>query len=330
MEDTLKLKIKENQKFILAIICTVMLSLIIVFLITSNTGVNKEMKDLKSIGAKINKINQSLTAGINDFSIDTSKSIPLLSSGATSLKDLALELSSIKTTSESTTSIKDELINALSTSITLYDYSIFMINNPEKVIGTENISELIGYKDECLNSYSILTDKGINISFSKDTIIFFDNTSNYLNTIIKLNKTQNIINTQKRDFITSLKTLIPSLDKLTEDLEPALNKIKEDKRDLQGLIDDVESKKSLCKDVQNKLVSSSIPDGYDNYYTALDEFIKLYNPYMSTLSNALIYDKSATDKVKNKKQIEDNYKNSFSKFEDVLASYSKFKELINK
>ncbi|MGL5353762.1 MAG: hypothetical protein ACRDA5_10645 [Clostridium sp.] len=330
MEDTLKLKIKENQKFILAIICTVMFSLIIVFLITSNTGVNKETKQLKSIGSKLNKVNQSLNDGIHDFSIDTKKSDKLLSDGAITLKDLAFDLSAITTTSESTTSLKDELINALSTTIALYDYSVFIINNPEKIVSDENISELISYKDECSNSYSILTDRGIDISFSNDNIVFFDNIVNYLNTLLKLNKTQNIINAQKRDFIDSLKNLIPSLDILTENLEPALNKIKEDKRDLQGLIDDVESKEILCKDVQNKLVSSSIPDGYGDYYTSLDEFLKLYNPYMSTFKNALIYDKSTTDKVKNKSQIADNYKNSFSKYEDALTSYSKFKELLNK
>ncbi|MGL5086883.1 MAG: hypothetical protein ACRC68_14425, partial [Clostridium sp.] len=171
---------------------------------------------------------------------------------------------------------------------------------------------------------------GVEVSFSNDTIIFFDYITNYLNSLIKLNKTQNIINIQKRDFITSLKNLIPSLDVLTEDLKPALNKIKDDKRDLQGLLDDVNSKEILCKDVQTKLVTSSIPDGYGDYYTSLDEFLKLYTPYMSTLKNALIYEKSSTDKVKNKSQIADNYKNSFSKYEDVLSSYSNFKELLNK
>lgn len=329
MEDKLKLKIKENQKFILAIISTVIFSLIIVFLISSNTGANKEMKSLKSIGMKINKINQSLSKGIKDLSLDTNNSIEVLSTGTKQLKEIPLELSSIKTNYESTTNIKDELVDALSTTIALYDYSIYMINNPEKVVSDDNISELTSYKDDCLNTYKFLTDQGIDLSFSDETIIFFDNIQNYLNALIKVNKAQNIINSQKQDFIISLENLIPYLNTLTEDLGPALNKIKEDKRDLQVLIDDIDAKESIYKDVQSKLLSSSIPDGYGDYYTSLDEFSKLYMPYISSFKTALIFDKSCVDPIKSKNEINNNYKNVFSKYQDVFASYSKFKELIN-
>ncbi|MGL5087334.1 MAG: hypothetical protein ACRC68_16735, partial [Clostridium sp.] len=154
MEDILKIKIKENQKFILAIICTVMLSLIIVFVITSNTGVNKEMNQLKSIAHKLSDINHSLKDAVVDLTIDKDKSNKLLSEGSINLKNLSVDLSEITSTSESTTEIRDELINALSTTIVLYDYSVFIINNPEKIISDESISELTSYKDECLNSYS--------------------------------------------------------------------------------------------------------------------------------------------------------------------------------
>ncbi|MBB6623530.1 hypothetical protein H7E67_08820 [Clostridium gasigenes] len=329
MQDKLKAIIKENQKFILAIITTIMFSLIIVFLISSNTGANKEMKQLKSIGTKISKINHSLSKGIKDLSIDRNKSIEVLSIGATDLKDIPIELSSIKTNYESTSNIKEELASALSTTITLYDYSIYLINDPEKVVIDENIFELTSYKDDCLNTYKLLTNQGIDISFSDDTITFFDNIKNYLNALIKVNKAQNIINSQKQDFIISLKSLIPYLNTLTEDLEPALNKIKEDKRDLQVLIDDIEAKEEIYKDVQIKLLSSSIPDGYGDYYTTLDEFSKLYTPYIESFKTALIFDNSCVDPIKNKKEINNNYKNIFSKYQDVLASYSKFKELLN-
>lgn len=329
MEEKLKLKIKENQKFILAIIATVMFSLIIVFLISSNTGSRKEMKDLKSIGSKINNIHQSLDKGLKDSSIDTSKASEILTIGSTDLKEIPMLLSSINTKYADTTKIKEELALALSTTITLYDYSAYIINNPEKVITDENVSELISYKDDCLNIYNILTDHGIDISFSHEAIMFFDNIQNYTNALIKLNKTQSITNSQKQNYVFLLESLIPYIDTLIEDLEPALNKIKEDKRDIQVLIDDLESKKSIHKDIQDKLLSTSIPDGYNDYYIYLEEFSKLYSGYLSAFETALIFDKSCTDPVKNKKEINNNYKNVFSKYQDVSASYTKFKELLN-
>ncbi|MEG1483121.1 hypothetical protein [Clostridium sp.] len=329
MDDMLKIKIKENQTFILAIIATIMFSLIIVFLISSNTGSNKEIHRLKSIGLEINNINNSLNKGIKDLSLDTSITLEILSSGVNDLKELSLNIGSIETTYESTTNIKSELVTALSNTIVLYDYSIYIMKNTENIINSENVSELLLYRDNCLNTYKLLTNQGIDISFSDETILFFDNIKNYSNTLIKINKTQNIINSQKKDFIFLLKDLIPQLNLLTEDLEPALNKIKEDNRDLQVLIDDLKSKDEIYKDVQNKLITLSIPDGYADYYTSLDEFFKLYTSYISTFKTALIFDKSCDNLIKNRREINDNYKNVFSKYQDVLTSYSHFKELIN-
>lgn len=329
MEDKLKVKIKENQVFILSILGTVMFSLIIVFLISSNTGPNKEMKQLESIWIKIDTINQTINSATDNISVAKNKAIDAISAGIIKLKELPIELSLIETTYESTTNIKYELETALSSTITFYDCSIYMINNPDNVVNYDSLSELTSYKEDSLNTYKILFNQGINTSFSNESNICFDNITNYLTSLIKLNKTQNIIDSQKQDFIISLKNLIINLNTLTENLEPALNKIKEDKRDLQVLIDDIEGKELILKDVKTTLGLISIPDGYSDYYTYLDEFLKLYQPYISEFKEALIFDKSCTDKIKNSEKINNNYKNIFSKYQDVVASYSEFKNIIN-
>lgn len=329
MKDVLILKIKDNQKFILAIIATVLFSLILVFLISSNTGANKEIKKLKVIGTKINKINKSFNEGVKKLSINPTTSADTITKAITELKEIPINLSAINTNYENTKNIKHELIESLSSTIALYDYSIYIISNPQAVISDNNISELISYKDDCLNSYNILSAQGIKISFPHETIVFFENINNYINTVIKENKTQNIINSQKRDFVLSLKNLTPYLNTLTQDLEPALNKIKEDKRDLQVLIDDLNDKETVLKDVKTKLTSTSIPDGYQVYYESLDDFFKLYTPYITAFKTAIIFDKSSVDPIKDKKEINDNYKNVLTKYEDVCNSYSYFKELIN-
>lgn len=329
MESKLSLKIKENQTFILAIIITILLSLIIVFLISSNTGPNKELKELKKIGEKFNKVNLSFNKNIKDLSINNNDTSNTFSNSISQLKEIQVHLSSINNRYENTIRIKSELEKAISNTITLYEHSIYMISNPEKFTSDENISELISYKDDCLSTYNTLSEKGINISFSEETLSFFDNIRNHINALIKINKTQNIINSQKRDFISSLKGLIPNLNTLTEDLEPALNKIKEDKRDIQVLITDIENKEEIFKNVKNKSSLSSIPDGYDDYYNAFDEFSKLYEAYISSFKSALIFDKSYTNQSEKSKEIDSNYNNVFSKYQDVLVSYLKFKELLN-
>lgn len=329
MESKLSLKIKENQTFILAIIITILFSLIIVFLISSNIGPNKELKELKKIGEKFNKVNLSFNKNIKDLSINNYDNINTISNSINQLKEIPVNLSSINPGYKNTISIKSELEKAIYNTITLYEHSIYMISNPEKFTSDETISELISYKDDCLSTYSILSENGINISFSKETLSFFDNISNHINALIKINKTQNIINSQKRDFINSLKGLIPNLNTLTEDLEPALSKIKEDKRDIQILITDIENKEEIFKNVKNKSSLSSIPDGYADYYNSLDEFSKLYEAYISSFKSALIFDKSYINQEEKPKEIANNYNNVFSKYQDVLASYLKFKELLN-
>ncbi|MBX7408820.1 hypothetical protein [Clostridium chauvoei] len=327
MNDKLKSLIHENHIFIISLISTVLFSTLLVVLIFSNIGINKTTKNFKSIAKSIDKINLSLEDCVDDFTIDTKKSISTLTESSESLKELANKISEIEIKSDKDKEIKSQLSDELSNTITLYDFCLHIINDPENIKSGDELEEFNTYKEACLTSYNALSKNNININFSDKTLLFFDNTNSYVNAIIKVNRDSDIKNSQKRDFILALDSFIPTLDKLSQDLMPAIKKVREDNRDMKVILDDLIEKEKLLDDLKNNVHTLSIPDGCMEFYNSLQEFLKIYDVYIKSMKEAVSFEKDCSDLDKYKSEIDNNYKNATSKYQDVLNSYQKYKDL---
>lgn len=330
MKEKLSTLFKDYKNLTVFIISLLLLLSLSTFFIIYNSDSNRAKRTLRNIGNELNDVNKNLESGIKDFTIDTTKSYDLLVSGSNKLKELLNSTSQIEDIDAEISSMKNDLNNAISSTISLYDNCINILSNPKDVQSSTDLDNFSVFKENCLKDYSILAQNKIDIDFSNNTLQFFDNTYNYLNTIIKINRDSEFQNTQQREFFLQLDSFNSEFNSLNEDLMPAINKIREDKRDLQAIIDDLYSKEKSYENLKSKIVSMSIPDGCMDIYDALDEYLNMYYIYLKSIKEAAIYEKTCSDIDKFSKEINKNYKNASSKRDDVINAYSNYKNILEK
>lgn len=321
--------IKGNKNFIIVLLSTTIPTLILILFMLSNINSNENNKSFNSIANEVNKINSSLEFCANNLTSNIDKCKKTLTNNITNLKEIQSKLDAIEPNSKEDQSKKQTLQNTLSDTISLYDICIYVINNPNETNFSEKLNELHSLKEKCIENYKVLTEKNIPIAFSDSALLFFDNTFNYINSIIKVNREMEIKNSQQRDFLLSLSSFSSTLDNLTENLTPAIEKIREDGRSIQSILDDLSIKRDNLTTLKSNLYSLSVPDGFIEIYDSLSHVIKIYDIYLASITDAVIYEKVCPDKIKYEDEVKKNYKNASSKYDDVLNSYSNFKQLIN-
>ncbi|MCR4943674.1 MAG: hypothetical protein K5986_04305, partial [Clostridium sp.] len=151
----------------------------------------------------------------------------------------------------------------------------------------------------------------------------------YFSVLISLNRDNDIKTTQKNNYIENLNNCIDSFDKIDEDLEPAINKIREDKRDFNNLIKDIKDKKSTLNTIKNKSYCITIPEGETKSYNLLQDTINYYELYITSLEHSIEAEKTFTNSD-HKLDIEENYKNSFSKYSDFKDNLKNLRTELDK
>lgn len=330
MKEKFSTLFKEHKNLTVFIISLLLLLSFTTFFLIYNSDSSRAKRNLKYIGNELNNVNVSLVSGINDLTIDTNKSYDLLISGSNKLKELLVSTSQVEDIDAEISSIKNDLISALNSTVSLYDNCISILSNPKDLKSSADLENFSVFKENCIKDYSILAENKIDVDFSKDTLQFFDNTYNYLNTVIKVNRDSEFQNTQQREFYLQLESFNSKFDSLNEDLMPAINKIREDKRDLQAIVDDLYSKENSYEALKVKILSMSIPNGCMDIYDSLDEYLNMYYIYLKSIKEAVIYEKTCSDIDKFSKEIDKNYKNASSKRDDVLNAYSNYKNILEK
>lgn len=330
MKEKFSTLFKEHKNLTVFIISLLLLLSFTTFFLIYNSDSSRAKRNLKYIGNELNNVNVSLESGINDLTIDTNKSYDLLISGSNKLKELLVSTSQVEDIDAEISSIKNDLISALNSTVSLYDNCISILSNPKDLKSSADLENFSVFKENCIKDYSILAENKIDVDFSKDTLQFFDNTYNYLNTVIKVNRDSEFQNTQQREFYLQLESFNSKFDSLNEDLMPAINKIREDKRDLQAIVDDLYSKENSYEALKVKILSMSIPNGCMDIYDSLDEYLNMYYIYLKSIKEAVIYEKTCSDIDKFSKEIDKNYKNASSKRDDVLNAYSNYKNILEK
>lgn len=282
-------------------------------------------KALNSTFSHINSINDSLYSSINNNSIDIEKASSLVTDGLLQLNTLKDELINIDDSLIKNPNIKKDLDIALEDTIFLYNYLSDSLSSPKDIINNENLDNFYNLVENCTLSYERVSSyNNKEIKFSNESIIFLNNYYNYLNNLIKTNRDIDFLTKQNREFIIKLEDFKTSMEDLNKDFSLAINKVREDKRDLSVIIDDLYLKEDLFEGLKEKAFALSIPDGYLNTYNCLLDYINYYEIYISTIKNAVIYEKTCSDIEKYSKEISKNYKNAYSKREDILTSYEDF------
>ena len=314
---------KNTFIFYITLISLIIIS-ITTFFIYYNLNENSSFRNLKSISLNINKINDDLSSLVKDYTIDTNKTKKYLNESIQSLNTMSNSLSTLDIDSKNIP-IKTKLTLSIDSTINLYDKCLSILSDPENIIDSSIVTSVSDLKNECSSTYSSLKENNIDISFNKDTDLFFENFIYYINTILKINGDLNFKNTQSREFIYKLQSLSKTLDVLNEDLFIAIDKIREDNRDLNVIIDDIYSKEKTYDDIKISIYSLSIPEGNSDIYDSLLEYSNAYRIYLNSIKESVILEKSLSSKDLTSKYIDKLYKDSKDKRQYSLDCYDTFK-----
>lgn len=292
-----------------------------------NKSFNKPNNSLYIISKELNTINNNVVKKI-DNNFDESDS--LKSVFAESLLSLNSLLEIVNEHYNENTEYKNLIITSIYSNIYFYDACVETLNNRSELNSSYELNKFSSLKDSCINNYKNLLDFfGFDFNFANNMEETFDSYYISLNILIKENRDKAFKEKQKKEFIKHLETLNKSLSSMNEDLMPAILRIREEKRNLSVILDDIKTKEETFYKIKSNIVSIAIPDGCIEYYTLFSEYLNIYEIYLSNIKASVIFEHSLDDYNKNSKNVDKHYKNSSSKRNDVIISYDSYMNLFS-
>ena len=323
--------LKNNFNFIICLIISIIITSTCVILlnISSNMKSTTTYSNLSNYALIANNLN-SINSSLNNCTADTSLNIQAASS---LLKNALADLDNCKTSLASLSSndnnqISSNLLKALDDTYNLYTYCLNYISTYEDYSLDELTANLDALKNNCIASYSKLSDEGISLNYSSSLQNFL---YAFISHYSKLNQSKiesELKHSQNTEFITKLSAISNNFLGLLEDLKPAVDRVREENRSFDAIINDLNDKENSFNSLKKDLNSVSIPEGYLNYYNNLNDIFSLYSSYLNSIRTAIIYERSSSDYKKNKTVIDKNYDNAYKKYNNVLESTQQFLSLL--
>ena len=318
---------KKNFNFIICLTISIIITSTCVILlnISSNmksTANSSNLSTYALIANNINSINSSLNNCIADTSLNTDAASSLLKNGLSDLDNCKTSLASLTSNNDSEISIN--LLKALDNTYDLYTYCLNYISTYENYSLDELTANLDALKNNCIDSYSKLSDEGISLNYNNSLENFL---YAFVSHYSKLNQSK--IQSQLKDeqiaeFITKLSIISNNFYSLLEDLKPAVERIHEENRSFNSLLSDLNDKEDSFNSLKKDLTNISIPEGYLSYYNNLNDIFSLYSSYLNSIRTAIIYERSSSGYEKNKSVIDKNYDTAYEKYNNVLDSIHQF------
>ena len=323
--------LKNNFNFIICLIISIIITSTCVILlnISSNmksTTTYSNLSNYALIANTLNSINSSLNNCTADTSLNIQAASSLLKNGLADLDNCKTSLASLS--SNDNNQISSNLLKALDDTYNLYTYCLNYISTYEDYSLDELTANLDALKNNCIASYSKLSDEGISLNYSSSLQNFL---YAFISHYSKLNQSKiesELKHSQNTEFITKLSAISNNFLELLEDLKPAVDRVREENRSFDAIINDLNDKENYFNSLKKDLNSVSIPEGYLNYYNSLNDIFSLYSSYLNSIRTAIIYERSSSNYKKNKTVIDKNYDNAYKKYNNVLESTQQFLSLL--
>lgn len=301
-------------------IITILLIIFSLPIIINSTPNNKDINELHSFVTKITYYNNTVCDSLNLQSEDVDCYDSLLNNSINKLKKLSKVVKKVNLTT-SKEPIRTEILTTISNNISLYETSLYLIMNPNSSNCSEKLIEFEETVTSIKNSYNNLNSLGLKCIYPKSINAIFKNTSSYVNNIILSNLNKDIKSAQLKDFYRSIDTCLNLLNDISEDLEPALIKIREDDRSLDVLLLDIKNKKITLSSIKTNISLLSIPTEGNEIYKQLKSIIDEYDLYINSLQYSIEVEQSSPTST----IIADNYNSSFTKYNNYMTSFKEFK-----
>ncbi|AOR22453.1 hypothetical protein [Clostridium taeniosporum] len=316
---------KKTLKIVSLLSSLFILILILLTLFFKNTELNK----INKISKTITTINSSLKFDENDANINFKNTNELLNKNLNLLTELDNGLNNLNFKKSTSNELKNNLKDYLKTNIDLYNSIISIINNKNNKYFQVLYENLIKNQQNFLKETDTLSKSNIKISLSKNLKTFFSDLNKFLNKSYKSVRENDILNEQKRDFFIQVNDLLNRFSELKDDVKPALEKIREDKRDLSVVMCDINEKYSNFNKIKDSSLSISIPVGADDCYEALKETISAYDSYINSFKKSVQDEMNLYENSKsNFNNVDDLYVDSFDKYNYFLSNLDNLQKSI--
>lgn len=283
---------------------------------------NLQIKKLNTFIAEINQCNLSLNQSIQDKSIDSNLAKDLLTSGILNLNLINQEISSFSVMKQNEL-LKKNVMTSLSYNASLYEISFSLLSTSDLNSINMKLPEFSESLSLVENSSNTLNLLGLDSSFPIESKVFFENSSNYVTTVLKVTREKNVNSQQNKYFSQGLNECLSLFANIDEDLKPALDKIKEDGRSLDVLVSDLKNKRSSLSTIKNKSYSLTIPEKGSTIYKKLQDTLTTYELYINSLQYSLITESSSSCPTE---IIDENYTESFDNYHSFLTSFQELKK----
>lgn len=317
--------IKIQSKYIKFSIVTIIIFILFLIVLTLFFK-NNDLHKLSTVSKEVSSLNKDLESAINNDEFDFDASITILEENLVKLEKLNAFLKNIEVKNKND-DLKSQLSAYIESNITLYKSSLAMLNIRDPNNFSPLYDNLLKAEQNILLKTDSLKNKGLDINFPKESNIFFIKLNKYANDSFKNNRENDILYSQKQDFLLNINSLLSDFSYLKEDLQPALNNIKENQRDLSILLSDINTKRSKYLEVKDKSYSMALPQGTQDCHSSLVEMLNSYEIYLNSLEKSIQHDiNNSNSNNKTKKTIQNYYEDSFDKYDTFLSCYNILKE----
>lgn len=317
---------KSNSNFIICLtICLIITSTCMVLInIKSNfksTTTSTNISTYALVCNNINSINSSINNCVADTSININSASSLLTNAINDLNNCKIPLSGA---SDNNTALVNDLINSIESTNNLYTYCLNYISTYEETSVDQLVTDLEPLKNACFDSYNKISDYGLSLNYDNNIDKFLYAFVSYYSKLNQLKIETQIKNNQITSFKITMQNICNDFSKLFENLQPAIERIRDENRSFDVLLEDLNYKEESLNSIKKDFNNISIPEGYLSSYNNLNDIFTLYSSYLNSLRTAIIYERSSSSYKNNKEIIDKNYNNAYSKYSNSKEHFSNF------
>ncbi|MGL5068210.1 MAG: hypothetical protein ACRC6T_10395 [Sarcina sp.] len=296
-------------------------SVIFIAIIFNILNTPKTFDNITKIVAEINFVNQKKSnikePTSSDFISEFTKSV-------SDLKGIKSDLIALEVSSDFTQH-KKSLLNIIDKNINFYDKMTYFLKNIESESVLENSNAVLMSKAEF--EKSLIEGKELKLPLTLDITDenLLSKATSYLNEMIKINRDKNIHTSQTTTFKTTIDLLYTKFTPLNEDLFTIIKLVKEDGRNLDSVLVNINEKIESFNNLNIELHSMSIPDGYNDLFLALKSVFKKYDIYIHSIRDYVIHEINNSANETYFKDAQDTYKDLNGSIIEYLKIANKFK-----
>jgi hypothetical protein len=285
-------------------------------------------KQVKYYTDKINEINDSTSSLIKQQTIDSNKSKKDLPSKIDSLIEIKNHIEEINP-SEKYYKINSSLVDGLNNNILIYKQIISIISNPESKDIEKSLENLKGYKDKCIESYSLFKTKKLSVSLSSSSLQFINNSIFYTSQLKRLNNDKAIKDGQNSEFINSIDSILNDFLALKKDYNSQIEASRKNRK-FNDLLFSISKDTTTFLALKSKLSNIIVPAKGVNLYKTFRKTLDSYSSYLDSIYKAVNFENSQLNSASaDNSSIDANYTFSKDKYTTVNDNLEEFYKIYN-